>query len=147
MTSRILFVLLVCLGLAACGSDGPGTGLPSGGGGNDSFVFDFSVRPIPDGSGTGPEVEAQGRSGEIFVQGSIGTSLPCAQVEGSAGRDDSRIDVQVTASPNEGCSTEADTFAYDAFIRELESGSYRFFLRHVFPESTDTVLDRQLEVE
>lgn len=147
MTPRTLVLLLVCLVLAACGIGGGGATGPSTGGPGDSFILDFSTRAIPPGSGTGPEVEVEARLREIYAQGSIGTSLPCTQVRGGATSGNSRISLKVTASADESCSTEADTFAYEAHIRDLAAGSYRFFLIHILPQRTDTVVDRQVEVQ
>lgn len=144
MRPRSALLLLFAMPIAACSS---GSGGPTSIGGGPSFVLDFSSEVVRPGSGAIPEPSVDGRTGEIFAVGAIGADFPCFDVDGSADLAGERLTLTVTASSSENCAADVDTVAYEANIRELQAGSYRFLLVHVGSAPTDTVLDRDVEVE
>lgn len=146
MSPRSALLLLTCVVAGACASDAPVT--TGVGDRNQSFELGFTTTTVRPGDAPVPDVFVEGRTGEVFAIGAIGAEAPCFEVDGNVVLDDRDLTLTVTASPNEECTEQVDTVAYEALISALSAGTYRFDLVHLVPQSSpDTVVDRDVTVE
>ncbi len=118
---------VVGLSTSGCGGGDP-TGL--------DLLLSFTAERYDPSLGSVPSDAAEGGVGTITVMGGLQT--PClasaSDLRGEATKDGSILNLEVRLEPEGACDPGVEAFTYEALLGNLDSGTYRLTVRHVFSE-------------